>query len=115
VIFPKENSHFFPFPSFFPFHFISFLLLLLFLFFLFPFQGGLKAAILADLARFIHRDARLPVMLRRMTESGAGVFLVTNSDYKYSHGMEIKDERRKRHALAVSLFKARGKGSVVIS
>lgn len=38
-----------------------------------------------DLPRYVHKEPRLPILLDRMKRSGAGVFLVTNSDYTYTN------------------------------
>lgn len=34
--------------------------------------------------RYIERDLRLPLLLDRMHENGKKVFLLTNSDYRYT-------------------------------
>ncbi len=47
--------------------------------------GGLKKQILADLPTFVKKEPRLPVLLKRMRDTGAGAFLVTNSDYWYTN------------------------------
>ncbi|ESN95327.1 hypothetical protein HELRODRAFT_86766, partial [Helobdella robusta] len=48
-------------------------------------QGDLKSIILDSIDQYVHKDARLPVILNRlMRQFGAKVFLLTNSDYNYS-------------------------------
>lgn len=39
---------------------------------------------MANIAKYIERDERLPLLLDRMHENGKKTFLLTNSDYRYS-------------------------------
>ncbi|XP_059140318.1 cytosolic purine 5'-nucleotidase-like [Physella acuta] len=48
-------------------------------------QGPLKTDTLADVAKYIVKDERLPIILSRLREGGKKVFLATNSDYKYTN------------------------------
>lgn len=47
-------------------------------------QGSLKEETVNNIDMYIHRDERLPLLLDRMHENGKKVFLLTNSDYKYT-------------------------------
>ncbi|KAI2803130.1 Cytosolic purine 5'-nucleotidase [Blomia tropicalis] len=47
-------------------------------------QGSLKEKTVANIAKYIERDERLPLLLDRMHENGKKTFLLTNSDYRYS-------------------------------
>ena len=38
-----------------------------------------------NLDEYVKRDERLPMLLRRLRENGAKVFLLTNSDYNYTN------------------------------
>ncbi|ROL50045.1 Cytosolic purine 5'-nucleotidase [Anabarilius grahami] len=50
------------------------------------FKGTLKEKTVENLEKYVVKDAKLPLLLSRMTEV-AKVFLATNSDYKYTeHG-----------------------------
>ena len=44
----------------------------------------LKKRTLLDLPRYVRRDSRLPLLLRRMREEGRQTFLLTNSDWWYT-------------------------------
>jgi len=44
----------------------------------------LKTTCLSDLSRYVKKDSRLPVMLRRIKGSGRKTFLLTNSDWWYT-------------------------------
>ncbi len=48
-------------------------------------QGTMKKQILADLPKYVKKEPRLPNLLQRMRDTGAGAFLVTNSDYGYTN------------------------------
>ncbi|KAL6060009.1 Cytosolic purine 5'-nucleotidase, partial [Balamuthia mandrillaris] len=41
-------------------------------------KGELKAAVVADLPRFVHRDPRIATLLHRLRASGKKIFLLTN-------------------------------------
>ena len=44
----------------------------------------LKKRTLLDLPRYVRRDGRLPLLLRRLREEGRQTFLLTNSDWWYT-------------------------------
>ncbi|KAG9461167.1 hypothetical protein GDO78_017859, partial [Eleutherodactylus coqui] len=46
--------------------------------------GSLKEKTVENLPKYVVKDPKLPLLLSRMNEVGK-VFLVTNSDYKYTH------------------------------
>ncbi|MEE6485935.1 hypothetical protein FKM82_014457 [Ascaphus truei] len=48
------------------------------------YKGSLKEKTLENLQKYAVKDPKLPLLLSRMNEVGK-VFLVTNSDYKYTH------------------------------
>ncbi|KAL1122448.1 hypothetical protein AAG570_002779 [Ranatra chinensis] len=48
-------------------------------------QGDLKARTIKDLDEYVKKDERLPMFLHRIRESGAKVFLLTNSDYCFTN------------------------------
>ena len=50
-------------------------------------QGHLKTAIVNDLPRYVHLDARLPLLLDRVRAQGKGLFLMTNSGYGYTQSI----------------------------
>lgn len=47
-------------------------------------KGDLKRKTCENLDEYVVQDERLPMLLTRMRESGAKVFLLTNSEYWYS-------------------------------
>lgn len=47
-------------------------------------QGDLKKKTVEDMEEFVVKDDRLPMLLSRIRESGAKVFLLTNSEYWYT-------------------------------
>lgn len=47
-------------------------------------KGDLKRKTCENLNEYVVQDERLPMLLTRMRESGAKVFLLTNSEYWYS-------------------------------
>ncbi|CAL8077494.1 unnamed protein product [Orchesella dallaii] len=47
-------------------------------------KGDLKRKTVENLSEYVVQDDRLPMLLTRMRESGAKVFLLTNSEYWYS-------------------------------
>lgn len=47
----------------------------------------MKQKTLENPDKYVKKDERLPTFLARLRESGAKVFLLTNSDYKYTHGL----------------------------
>ncbi|XP_067641443.1 cytosolic purine 5'-nucleotidase isoform X1 [Eurosta solidaginis] len=48
-------------------------------------KGNLKQKTIENLEYYVKKDPRLPMVLSRIRESGAKVFLLTNSDYKYTN------------------------------
>ncbi|XP_062539622.1 cytosolic purine 5'-nucleotidase isoform X1 [Armigeres subalbatus] len=46
--------------------------------------GDLKKKTLENLDEYVKKDERLPMVLSRIRESGAKLFLLTNSDYKFT-------------------------------
>ncbi|KAB7496781.1 Cytosolic purine 5'-nucleotidase [Armadillidium nasatum] len=50
-------------------------------------QGGLKQRTLEHMSEYVHKDERLSLLLNRIRESGAKVFLLTNSEYWYTEGI----------------------------
>ncbi|XP_071985402.1 cytosolic purine 5'-nucleotidase isoform X2 [Engystomops pustulosus] len=48
------------------------------------YKGSLKEKTVENLPKYVVKDHKLPLLLSRMNEVGK-VFLVTNSDYKYTH------------------------------
>uniref|UniRef100_A0A1Q3FUW5 Putative cytosolic purine 5'-nucleotidase n=1 Tax=Culex tarsalis TaxID=7177 RepID=A0A1Q3FUW5_CULTA len=46
--------------------------------------GDLKQKTLENLDEYVKKDERLPMVLSRIRESGAKLFLLTNSDYKFT-------------------------------
>lgn len=47
-------------------------------------QGDLKSSTIENLEEYVKKDERLPMFLARIRESGAKVFLLTNSDYTFT-------------------------------
>lgn len=47
-------------------------------------QGDLKSRTIKNLDEYVKKDERLPMVLSRIRESGAKVFLLTNSDYCFT-------------------------------
>ncbi|KAK9509101.1 hypothetical protein O3M35_006491 [Rhynocoris fuscipes] len=47
-------------------------------------QGDLKSMTIKNLDEYVKKDERLPMFLTRIRESGAKVFLLTNSDYCFT-------------------------------
>ncbi|XP_011301315.1 cytosolic purine 5'-nucleotidase isoform X2 [Fopius arisanus] len=47
-------------------------------------HGDLKSKTTENLEEYVKKDERLPMFLRRIRESGAKVFLLTNSDYVFT-------------------------------
>uniref|UniRef100_U5EKI4 Putative cytosolic purine 5'-nucleotidase-like protein n=1 Tax=Corethrella appendiculata TaxID=1370023 RepID=U5EKI4_9DIPT len=47
-------------------------------------QGDLKSKTIENLDEYVKKDPRLPTVLSRIRESGAKVFLLTNSDYRFT-------------------------------
>lgn len=47
-------------------------------------QGDLMKKTLENLDEYVKKDERLPMFLARIRESGAKVFLLTNSGYRYT-------------------------------
>ncbi|KAL5276162.1 NT5C2 family protein [Megaselia abdita] len=47
-------------------------------------QGDLKQKTTENLDLYVKKDARLPMVMARIRESGAKVFILTNSDYNYT-------------------------------
>lgn len=54
------------------------------IFFFFCFQGDLKSRTIKNLDEYVKKDERLPMFLTRIRDSGAKVFLLTNSDYCFT-------------------------------
>lgn len=48
-------------------------------------HGELKSKTVENLDFYVKKDARLPLVLDRIRQSGAKVFLLTNSDYKFTN------------------------------
>ncbi|KAK7571818.1 hypothetical protein V9T40_014290 [Parthenolecanium corni] len=48
-------------------------------------DGDMKQQTVDNLEEYVHKDERLPMLLSRIRESGAKLFLLTNSDYKFSN------------------------------
>lgn len=62
-------------------------------------KGYLKNEIAANLPRYVKQDPALPLLLHRFRQVGKGLFVVTNSDYKYTQtimsflfDVEVPDE-----------------------
>ncbi|XP_018650583.1 putative cytosolic purine 5-nucleotidase [Schistosoma mansoni] len=50
-------------------------------------RGELKQRTLANISEYVERDPRLCTLLDRLRVNGAKVFLLTNSDFEYSHAI----------------------------
>lgn len=50
-------------------------------------KGELKKKTVENVEEYVHKDERLPLLLDRMRESGAKVFLLTNSEYWYTNAV----------------------------
>lgn len=50
-------------------------------------QGDLKKKTVESVNEYVHKDERLPILLDRMRDSGAKVFLLTNSEYWYTNAL----------------------------
>ncbi|KAH8859006.1 Cytosolic purine 5'-nucleotidase [Schistosoma japonicum] len=50
-------------------------------------RGELKQRTLANIGEYVERDPRLCVLLDRLRVNGSKVFLLTNSEFEYSHGI----------------------------
>jgi len=48
------------------------------------YTGDLKKITVENLDQYVHKDEQLPVMLERIRQHGAKVFLLTNSEYHYT-------------------------------
>lgn len=48
-------------------------------------SGGMKDFILQNIDKYIHKADDLPHMMVQLRNSGAKTFLLTNSEYKYTH------------------------------
>jgi len=48
-------------------------------------KGDLKRLTVENMNEFVKKDERLAMLLRRLRDNGAKVFLLTNSDYKYTN------------------------------
>ncbi|XP_017107849.2 cytosolic purine 5'-nucleotidase isoform X1 [Drosophila bipectinata] len=48
-------------------------------------DGDLKRRTTQNMAHYVKKDARLPTVLSRIRESGAKLFMLTNSDYTYTN------------------------------
>ncbi|GLH16973.1 Uncharacterized protein GBIM_21756, partial [Gryllus bimaculatus] len=46
--------------------------------------GDLKLRTVENLEEYVKKDERLPMFLSRIHDSGAKVFLLTNSDYRFT-------------------------------
>lgn len=68
-------------------------------------QGDLKSKTCENLEYYVKKDPRLPMVLSRIRESGAKVFLLTNSDYNFTnkimsflfdfpHGAKVEEPHR---------------------
>lgn len=47
-------------------------------------QGDLKAKTIQNLDKYVKKDPRFPMVLSRIRESGAKIFILTNSDYNFT-------------------------------
>ncbi|XP_063607172.1 cytosolic purine 5'-nucleotidase-like isoform X1 [Penaeus indicus] len=50
-------------------------------------KGDLKKNTVEHVDKYVHKDERLPLLLDRMRDSGAKVFLLTNSEYWYTNAI----------------------------
>lgn len=48
-------------------------------------HGDLKAKTIENLDLYLKRDERLPMFLSRITDSGAKLFILTNSEYNFTN------------------------------
>lgn len=48
-------------------------------------QGDMKRVTTERIHELVRRDDRLPMLLQRLRDNGAKVFLLTNSDYGYTN------------------------------
>lgn len=48
-------------------------------------QGSMKTEVMADMNKYVVRDAQLPLLLDRMRKNGFKTFLLTNSGYEFSN------------------------------
>lgn len=48
-------------------------------------KGDLKARTIQNISDYVNKDSRLPMFLARIRQSGAKVFLLTNSDYWFTN------------------------------
>eukprot|EP00054_Salpingoeca_dolichothecata_P036694 m.8353 g.8353 ORF g.8353 m.8353 type:complete len:551 (-) comp6950_c0_seq1:136-1788(-) len=48
-------------------------------------KGQMKTITVDNLEKYVKKEPRLPTLLKRMRSNGCGVFLATNSDYKYTN------------------------------
>lgn len=47
--------------------------------------GDLKKTTVANLSRYVVKDERLPMLMKRIQDSGAKTFLLTNSEWWYTN------------------------------
>ncbi len=47
-------------------------------------QGDLKLKTVQNMEEYVVKDERLPMLLTRIRDSGASVFLLTNSEFWYT-------------------------------
>lgn len=47
-------------------------------------HGDLKSKTIEDIETYLKKDERLPMFLSRIRESGAQVFILTNSEYNFT-------------------------------
>ena len=52
-------------------------------------QGELKQITVDNLATYVVKDERLPMLMQRILESGAKTFLLTNSDWWYTNNVRM--------------------------
>merc|ERR1712226_1250471 len=50
-------------------------------------EGHMKSFILEHLEKYVVKDINLPIWFQRMKDHGKKIFLLTNSDYKYTNGI----------------------------
>ncbi|XP_075241161.1 cytosolic purine 5'-nucleotidase-like isoform X2 [Convolutriloba macropyga] len=50
-------------------------------------DGHMKSFILDHLDKYVVKDMNLPILFQRMKDHGKKIFLLTNSDYKYTNGV----------------------------
>lgn len=64
-------------------------------------KGTLKQETINNLDKYVQKDDRLPVILKRMKEHGRKIFLLTNSDYAYTEKIMcylLNDDQSKPNA-----------------